>query len=113
MQVGLTMTFVFGRMTTKIILVFPPPNLNSCQGPSHQTTLPIFYKFNNTPGPPRHNHQLPIVYKNVHLNFFLIDAVIQFLRRKQNRYVFGYTLELRVWYILDGHLWSLIGFVVS
>jgi hypothetical protein len=24
MRVGLTMTFVFGRMTTKIILVFPP-----------------------------------------------------------------------------------------
>ena len=57
MQVSLTMTFVFGRMTTKIILVYPlKPSESSSVGASHKTTVPIFYKSCHPALHIRHNH---------------------------------------------------------
>jgi hypothetical protein len=42
MRVALTMTFVFGRMTTKIILV-AAREIRLIQGTSHETTLPLLH----------------------------------------------------------------------
>jgi hypothetical protein len=61
MRIGLTMTFVFGRMTTKIILVYSL-HLMLIIGTSHEATFSIFYQLDNTVVPPRHNHQYPLLY---------------------------------------------------
>lgn len=53
MRVGLTMTFVFGRMTTKIILVLPSSIPELTAGPSYKTRFPVFHKSNNTSRPSR------------------------------------------------------------
>jgi hypothetical protein len=63
MRIGLTMTFVFGRMTTKIILVYSLPPLLTI-GSSHETALSLFYQFNNTALHPCGDHQYPVFYRD-------------------------------------------------
>jgi hypothetical protein len=72
MRVSLTMTFVFGRMTTKIILVPAPPprppspnERLSCIGTPHQTTIPIFHKSHYTSLSLRHRRQHSLHTGNV------------------------------------------------
>jgi hypothetical protein len=60
MRIGLRMTFVFGRMTTKIIVVYSLHPMLTI-GTSHEATFSLFYQFDNTV-PPRHNHQYSLLY---------------------------------------------------
>jgi len=91
MRVSLTMTFVFGRMTTKIILVLPlspfplPPEpqffpqffvaqsvADLIVGTPHETTLPILHKPHHPPFPLRSNNQSPPLNRDVRPTYRIV-----------------------------------------